>query len=90
MWPYVCVCTHLYAFSSGWPQRPTDDLLHHIWQQTGCDQKDYAQPGWTAGQHLHEHIVHPLVVEEGPGGEETAKSQINSTHYFFIQHLKAK
>lgn len=62
--------THLYAFSSGGPQRPADDLLHHIWQQTGCNQQDYAQPGRTTGQHLHEHIVHPLVVEEGPGGEE--------------------
>lgn len=66
------MCTHLDAFSSGGPQCPPDDLLHHIWQQTGCYQKDYAEPGRTTGQHLHEHIVHPLVVEEGPErrGEE--------------------
>ena len=71
------VCTHLYALRCGGPQRPPDDLFHHIWQEAGCDQKDYAEPGWTAGQHLHEHIVHPLVVEEGP--EEKIKEEFVET-----------
>lgn len=68
--PYVRVCAHLYALSRRGPQRPADDLLQHIRQQTGCYQKDDAEPRRTAGQHLHEHVVHPLVVEEGPGGAE--------------------
>lgn len=68
----VCgrVCSHLYAFGGGGPQRSPDDLLHHIWQQTGCYQKDYTEPGRTAGQHLHEHVVHPLVVQERPGSNK--------------------
>lgn len=65
------ICAHLYALSSGGPQCPPYDLLHHIWQQTGCYQKDYTEPGWATGQHLHEHIVHSLVVEEWPVREET-------------------
>lgn len=73
----VCVCTHLYAFSSSGPQSSPDDLLHHIWQQTSCYQKDYAQPGWTTGQHLHEYIVHPLIIQEGPESRRDENSGLN-------------
>lgn len=75
----VRVCSHLDAFSSGGPQRPPDDLLHHIWQQTGCYQKDYTEPGRTAGQHLHEHVVHPLVVQERPGSNKMGKNKRQKT-----------
>lgn len=75
---YVCRCAHLYTFGGGGPQRPPEDFLHHIWQEAGCDQQDDAEPGRTAGQHLHEHIVHPLVVEEGPGTQERGVDNIYS------------
>lgn len=64
----VCVCfAHLNAFCGGGPQGPADDLLDHVRQQTDDDEQDDAEPGRTAGQHLNKHVVHPLVVQEGPG-----------------------
>lgn len=57
---------YLCAFSGCGTHGPAEDLLDDIWQQADCNEEDDAEPGRTAGQHLHEHVVHPLVVQEGP------------------------
>lgn len=57
---------YLCAFSGCGTHGPAEDLLDNIWQQADCNEEDDAEPGRTAGQHLHEHVVHPLVVQEGP------------------------
>ena len=49
------------------PQGPAEHLVEHVGQQAEGDEQDDAEPGRPAGQHLHEHVVHPLVVPEGPG-----------------------
>ena len=61
------MCFHLDAFGGGGPQCSTEHLLDHVGQQADGDEQDDAEPGRPAGQHLHEHVVHPLVVQEGPG-----------------------
>lgn len=49
------------------PQLPAQDLLEDIREEADCDKQYDAQPGRPAGQHVYEHIVHPLVAEERPG-----------------------
>lgn len=65
---------HLCTFSGCGADGPAQDLLDDIRQQADGDEQDDAEPSRTAGQHLHEDVVHPLVVEEGPeeerGGEK--------------------
>lgn len=57
---------YLCAFGGCGTHGPAEDLLDDIWQQADCNEEDDAEPGRTAGQHLHEHVVHPLVVQERP------------------------
>lgn len=49
------------------PQLLAQDLLEHIRKETDSDEQDDGQPGRATGQHLYEHIVHPLITEEWPG-----------------------
>lgn len=65
---------HLCTLGGGGTHGPAQDLLDDIWQQADRDEQDDAEPGRAAGQHLHEHVVHPLVVQEGPeqGGGESS------------------
>lgn len=58
--PYLC------TFGGCGTHCPAEDLLDDIWQQADRNKQDDAEPGRTAGQHLHENVVHPLVVQEGP------------------------
>lgn len=58
--------TYLCAFGGCGTHCSAEDLLDDIWQQADRNKQDDAQPGWTTGQHLHENVVHPLVVQEGP------------------------
>lgn len=62
--PYLC------TFGGCGTHCPAEDLLDDIWQQADGNKQDDAEPGWTAGQHLHENVVHPLVVQEGPGQKQ--------------------
>lgn len=59
---------YLDALSAGWPECSAEDFSEHIRQQTNDDKQPDAQPGRPAGQHLHKHVVHPLVVQEWPAG----------------------
>lgn len=58
--PYLC------TFGGCGTHCPAEDLLDDIWQQADRNKQDDAEPGRTTGQHLHENVVHPLVVQEGP------------------------
>lgn len=49
------------------PQLLAQDLLENIRKETDSDEQDDGQPGRATGQHLYEHIVHPLITEEWPG-----------------------
>lgn len=48
------------------PQLLAQDLLEDIRKETDSDEQDDGQPGRATGQHLYEHIVHPLITEEWP------------------------
>lgn len=54
-----------------------EDLLDDIWQQADRNKQDDAEPGWTAGQHLHEDVIHPLVVQEGPEQKQERETTVN-------------
>lgn len=58
--------SHLSTLCSCGAHSPAEDLFDDIRKQTDCDQQDDAKPGRPAGQHLHEDVIHPLVVEKGP------------------------
>lgn len=62
----LLLAAHLCTFSSCGTHGPAEDLLDDIGQQADGDEQDDAEPGRAARQHLHEDVVHPLVVEEGP------------------------
>lgn len=62
---------YLTLLGAGGPQVPVEDLLHHVGEEAGDHDDDDGEPGRAAGQQLHEHEVHVLGVEEGPGGRET-------------------
>lgn len=69
--------SYLCAFGGCGTHGPAEDLLNDIWQQADCNEQDDAEPGRTTGQHLHEHVVHPLVVQEGPEQkQDTENDQI--------------
>lgn len=68
---------HLCTFSGCRTQCPAENLLDHIWQQADRNEKNDAEPGWTAGQHLHENVVHPLVVQERPGQKQQRQDVVS-------------
>ena len=84
---YVCECVQSYlcAFGGRGTHGSAQHLLDDVWQQADGDEQDDAEPGGAAGQHLHEHVVHPLVVQEGPAGGDTAQrdglTRLQGTRY---------
>lgn len=68
--PCYCCWDYLCTLSGCGTQSPAENLFDDIRQQTYCNKEDDAEPGRPAGQHLHENVVHPLVVEEGPAQKE--------------------
>lgn len=76
---------HLCTFSGCGADGPAEDLLDDIRQQADGDEQDDAEPGWTAGQHLHEDVVHPLVVEEGPEKKEEEEEEEENFFFFITQ-----
>lgn len=58
---------YLSSFRRRGPQLPAQDLLEDVREEADRDEQYDAQPGRPAGQHVYEHIVHPLVTEEWPG-----------------------
>ena len=69
--------SYLCAFDGCGTQGPAEDFLYDIWQQADRDEQDDAEPGRAAGQHLHEHVVHPLVVQEGPAQQQEGHKRVS-------------
>lgn len=67
--------SYLCTLSSCGTHNPTEDLLNDIWQQADCNKQYDAEPGWTTREHLHEDIVHPLVVKEWPEQDKDKKKR---------------
>ena len=68
--------SYLCTFGGCGTHGPAEDLLNDIWQQADRNEQDDAEPGRTTGQHLHEHVVHPLVVQEGPEQKQDTENDV--------------
>lgn len=76
---WLLLGAHLCTFSGRGADGPAEDLLDDVRQQADGDEQDDAEPSRTTGQHLHEDVVHPLVVEEGPGKKEEKEEEDDET-----------
>lgn len=71
-WPRL----YLDSLCGAGPQLPTQDFLENVRKEADSDEEDDDQPGWAAGQHLDEHIVHPLIIEEWPRKQQMGRSVV--------------
>lgn len=65
--PLLEASGYLDSLCGAGPQLPAQDFLENIRKEADGDEQDNGQPGRAIGQHLYEHIVHPLIIEEWPG-----------------------
>lgn len=65
--PLLEASGYLDSLCGAGPQLPAQDFFENVRKEADGDEQDDGQPGRAIGQHLYEHIVHSLIIEEWPG-----------------------